>query len=257
MKQNIEVKLESAQKFIDNKFETPKEEKGQLLDAQLTDIFSSVGGFFTSFLFSIGSFITNLFIVAFYAFFFLNYRKRCKIFITGFISRKYKSGSSNVFNRIAGVANNYISGVFLVVIILSIINTIGLTIIGIEHALFFGVLAGLLNIIPFAGSLVGSLIPVSFVLFTQQSWFYPITVAIFFLVVQTVESYLLTPNITGNKIKLNPLATITALLLGGLIWGIAGMILFVPYLGIAKVIFNHIEELRPFSYFIGIEKEEQ
>ncbi len=81
--------------------------------------------------------------------------------------------------------------------------------------------------------------------------------AIFFLVVQTVESYLLTPNITGNKLKINPLATITALLLGGLIWGIAGMILFVPYLGIAKVIFNHIEELRPFSYFIGIEKEDQ
>lgn len=68
-----------------------------------------------------------------------------------------------------------------------------------------------------------------------------------------MESYFLTPNITGNKVKLNPMATIMVLLLGALVWGVAGMILFIPFLGILKVVFDNIEPLRPFGYIIGKE----
>ncbi len=138
--------------------------------------------------------------------------------------------------------------------ILAICNTIALSIIGLQQALFFGVLAGMLNIIPFIGSMVGSAIPIMVLLLTRESYGAPIAAAIYFLSIQLVESYFLTPNITGNKVKLNPMATIMALLLGALVWGVAGMILFIPFLGILKVVFDNIEPLRPYGYIIGKEE---
>lgn len=257
IKQNIETKLDYAYHFIDDKFELPKDEQQKVLDDQLNSIFQNVGSFFTRLLYSSGFFITHFFIVSAYTFFFLNYRRRGRRFITSLLSREHKAETHSLFDKIARVANSYISGVFLVVLILSTLNTVALLIIGVEHALFFGALAGFLNIVPFIGSMVGSLIPVAFVLLTKESLLYPIAVGLYFFIMQTVESYLLSPNITGNKIKLNPMATILALLAGGLIWGIAGMILFIPFLGIVKVIMMHVSEPTPFSAIIGNEKEDE
>jgi predicted PurR-regulated permease PerM len=61
--------------------------------------------------------------------------------------------------------------------------------------------------------------------------------------------------VVGGNIQLSPLAVIVALVVGGLIWGVAGMVLFIPFLGIAKIIFDHVPTLHPYSYLVGDEEE--
>src|SRR5690606_40268343 len=153
--------------------------------------------------------------------------------------------------KTTNVASSYLAGVCIVALIFSVINSIGLSIIGIENALFFGVMVAFINIIPYIGSVAGSAIVVIYTLITRDSLVTPAVVALFFIVLQQIDSYVLTPKITGSKIQLNALATIMSMLLGSLVWGVAGMILFVPFLGAAKVVFDHVNSLKPYGSLIG------
>ncbi|WP_207493752.1 AI-2E family transporter [Aridibaculum aurantiacum] len=255
IKGNLENKLDSIQDYIDDKLDMPREEQARKMDVQVSNLFQRMGNMLTTMLYSTGTLLMDFFIIALYAFFFISYRRRFKNFILKLISKKQEGKADEIFEKVANVANSYIVGVSLVVLILAACNTIALSLIGIRQALFFGVLAGLLNIIPFIGSLVGSAIPVLVLLLTRDSYSAALTAAIYFLGIQLVESYFLTPNITGNKVKLNPMATIMALMLGALVWGVAGMILFIPYLGVLKVLFDNVESLKPFGAIIGNEQD--
>ncbi|WP_161889027.1 AI-2E family transporter [Pontibacter russatus] len=242
--------LDDIRHFINDTFEVSREEQNAYLQRSIRSSLQLVGIYLRSLFFFAGSILVSFIIVMSYTLLFLLYRRRLKNFIMR-VTANYDANAHAIVGKITDVASSYIAGVFLVVLILSIINTAGLAIIGIEHALLFGLMAGILNIIPYIGSLTGSLIPVLFALLTKDSLWTPLVVAIFFLVVQQIESYILTPNITGGKIKLNPMATLMVLLLGSAIWGIAGMIVFVPYLGIAKVVFDNINRLKPLGYVLG------
>jgi predicted PurR-regulated permease PerM len=254
--QRLTQLLDEAHEFIKETFSVPRKKQTEYLHQSLRNSLQYAGLYLRNLLLFASSLLLNFIIVMSYTLLFLLYRKRLKNFVSR-LSSNYKANDRDIVSKITTVASSYISGVFLVVLILAVLNTIGLKVIGIEHALLFGLLAGLLNIIPYLGSLAGSLIPVLYALLTQDSLLTPFMVAVFFLVVQQIESYILTPNITGAKVKLNPLATLMVLLLGSAIWGIAGMIVFVPYLGIAKVIFDNIHSLRPFGYVLGKDGEQE
>lgn len=247
--------LDDAHKFVRETFDVSREEQNEYLQQSLRNSLQFAGIYLRSLFVFAGSLLISFIIVMSYTLLFLLYRRRLKNFISR-LTENYDANAHTIVSKVTAVASSYIAGVFLVVLILAVVNTVGLLVIGIEHALLFGLLAGLLNIIPYLGSIAGSLIPVFFALLTKDSLWTPFVVGVFFLVVQQIESYILTPNITGAKIKLNPMATLMVLLLGSAIWGIAGMILFVPYLGIAKVVFDNIQRLQPLGYVLGKDGDE-
>jgi predicted PurR-regulated permease PerM len=144
------------------------------------------------------------------------------------------------------VIQGYISGLFLVTMIIAALNSIGLLIVGIDHAIFFGILSGVLTIIPYVGIIIGSLLPIVMAIITKDSWWYAVGVVIVFSIVQFLEGNFITPRITGSKVSINALAAIVALLFGGKILGIAGMILAVPAIGILKILLGHSHYLKPF-----------
>jgi predicted PurR-regulated permease PerM len=82
-------------------------------------------------------------------------------------------------------------------------------------------------------------------------------VAAVFAFVQFLEGNFITPNIVGSKVGVNPLAAIVALILGGMIWGVAGMILSIPFTAILKVIFDHVPGLEPIGFLLGEPPKEQ
>jgi predicted PurR-regulated permease PerM len=149
-------------------------------------------------------------------------------------------------------------GLLMVVFILAVLNSLGLVIIGVPHALLFGIGAAVLNLIPYIGAFVGGLAPILYVFFTQEDPFQMmLQVLLLFLFVQFLENNLFTPGIVGNNIKINPFAIIFSLLVANLIWGIAGMVVVVPFLAIAKTIMRNVDELKPFAFLIsdrGVEK---
>ena len=153
--------------------------------------------------------------------------------------------------KVEKVVRSYVLGLFMVIIVIAILNTVGLMFLGIQHAVFFGVLAAVLTIIPYIGIFIGSLLPIVFAFATKDSLWYPLGVALIFWGVQFLEGNLITPNIIGGRVSINPFAAILVLFFGGILWGPIGMILSIPVLAIMKVIFDAIEPLKPYGFLIG------
>ena len=247
--------LNSAHDFISEHFQLPVDAQKAYIKNQI-DGFSNLAGKFVGDIFrSVLSFMIHLLIITTYTTLLLIYRRRFKNFVLALVihyaGRTNLDAARDVVDKTTNVASSYLAGVCIVALIFSVINSIGLSIIGIENALFFGVMVAFINIIPYIGSVAGSAIVVLYTLITRDSLITPAVVALFFIVLQQIDSYILTPKITGSKIQLNALFTIMALLLGSLVWGVAGMILFVPFLGAAKVVFDHVESLKPYGNLIG------
>jgi predicted PurR-regulated permease PerM len=123
--------------------------------------------------------------------------------------------------------------------------------LGVGHAILFAAFAAILNIIPFVGPFLGAAFPILFALLTKDSLFYPAAVLGSFIVIQSVEGNILTPKIVGNNVSLNPLVTLVTLFIGASIWGVVGMILFIPMMAILKEIFCSIDGLEPYAYVLG------
>ncbi len=169
--------------------------------------------------------ISTLVQIPIYIFLFLIYRSKFRDFIVNLGPSDEGYGWKKDMER---VVQGYISGLTLVTLIIATLNCIGLLALGIDHAIFFGILSGVLTIIPYVGIIIGALFPILMALITKDSIWYSIGVVIVFTVVQFLEGNFITPRITGSKVSINALAAIIALVIGGKILGIAGMILAVP-----------------------------
>ena len=193
--------------------------------------------------------LIGIIIISVYVFLMLLYRH---IFIN-FVRKvsPQKQEAENVSRQVANVSKQYLAGRLIVIGIVAVINSVGLTLIGIKQGIFFGVLAALLDLIPYIGVIIGAGLPLIMSIINHQSWWPFFAVLGLFVFVQLLENYFLTPKIVGSKVRLNPLFTLMAVLVGGYIWGVAGMILFIPFLGMLKIVFDHIEALHPYGYLIG------
>jgi predicted PurR-regulated permease PerM len=139
----------------------------------------------------------------------------------------------------------------IVYLVVGTLNSIGLLLLGVPHAIFFGYTAAILTFIPYVGIMVGALLPMAMSWITYNSIWYPISVVLLFSLVQYLEANVIFPLAVSNKLKINALATISAIFIGGIIWGVAGMILFVPFLAIAKLIVDNSPKLKTWSVLLG------
>ena len=184
-------------------------------------------------------------------FFILYYRHHLFEFTVRFLKDTPRDKVKEQVEASRMVAHNYFVGMMKVVAVLAVINSVALFLIGVEHAIFFGVFAAVLNIVPFIGPLVGSILPVLYVFLTKDSLLYPFIVAATFIVIQLVESNFLTPRIVGSNVRINPLIVFTGLLGGALVWGVIGMIIIIPILSIAMQLFRLNPRTEPFAYLFG------
>jgi len=195
-----------------------------------------------------------VFIVLTYTFFFLIYQHKIRVFLVQLRLFESQRESKVLLARISAIIHDYLKGTLTVISVLALVYALGFWVIGIEHALLFAMVTALLRIVPYFGSFLGIAFPIAFALLTKDSLWYPVLVLLYFMITQLLEANLLTPYITGSRVKLNPMATIMVILLGNLLWGVAGMILFVPLFASLKVIFDRIPQLHPYGYILGKEE---
>jgi predicted PurR-regulated permease PerM len=200
--------------------------------------------------------ITMILIMPIYIFLFLYYRKFLAEFLKRAFPEQHKDKVIKVLNNVKSVVQNYIVGMFLVICILAVLNSIALYSLGIRHALLFAVFAALLNVIPFLGPFLGAVFPILYALLTKDSLWYPFGVFLAFYFIQLAESNYFTPRIVGGKVSMNPLMTIIALFVGNFIWGLAGMVLFIPGMAVLKVIFDEIDGMEPYGFLLGTVKDD-
>ena len=145
---------------------------------------------------------------------------------------------------------NFIKGMAIVYLIVGILNSIGLAILGVSHPVLFGFIASILTFIPYVGIVVASLLPMAISWIEYNSAWYPFGVVVIFTVVQYLEANVIFPLAVSNRLKINTLVTIAAIISGGILWGAAGMILFIPYLGILKLIADRTESMKAISLLL-------
>ncbi len=207
----------------------------------------------TKLLFSALDMLSNILLLPVFIFFLLIYRDHLAIFITKVFRKQDNDFLLEKLTAIRKIVHAYIAGAGKVILILAVVNTCTLFALGIEHAIFFGVLAGMLNVIPYLGPTLGAVLPFTFALITKDSLFYPFAVVVAFTFIQLLEGSFLTPKITGSNVNLNALVTFMGLLIGGAIWGIVGMILIIPTIAILKQLFELSPETKPYAYLFGEE----
>jgi predicted PurR-regulated permease PerM len=188
-----------------------------------------------------------------YIFLFLYYRTKFAYFLLKIVPPHRKLEMVGILREISKVAAHYMGGVLIVVLILAVLNSVGLWIIGMRYAIALGVISAFFNFIPYFGTLLGGLVPLLFAILIENDPGLVFKVVILFVIIQFTENNILTPNIVGNNVKVNPFFIITGLVGASMVWGIPGMLLIVPFLAIMRIIFSHIETLKPYAYLLGQE----
>jgi putative heme transporter len=217
----------------------------------LENLFETGGEFMSSMAEATKGTLTFLGLLPIFIFFMLYYKEMYRTFLEKTFVKSRNSEIDNVIKRVQRVTQNYLLGVFIVIAIMAVLNTIGLLIIGLDYAIFFAVFASFLAIIPYVGSLLGALPAVIYAFLIGDTFLLPVLVIIVFTTVQLIEGNFITPKIIGSKVSINPFVAIIVLLIGSELWGIAGMILFIPLIGILRVGFSQVEGLEPYGYLLG------
>ena len=193
----------------------------------------------------------NLFLVYIYFIFLLFYRGHIKQFLLKLSDDKNKAEMENIIRTTTQVSQQYLLGLFKMIACLWILYAIGFSILGVPNAVFFAILCGVLEIVPYIGNLIGTLLTVFVAALHGADVTLLGGIVIVYFSIQTFQGWVLEPLILGPQVKINPLFTILALIAGKLIWGIPGIILAIPITAIFKIICDHIEPLKPYGFLIG------
>lgn len=239
--------------FIEESLNISPEEQSDFIQSGITKLIEQSGQYARSALGATTNIFTILTLLPIFMFFMLYYRKMYETFLHRLFESSDQDSIDDTIIRIEEVTQNYIVGMLTVMGILAVLISTGLLIIGLENAIFFGVFAALIAIIPYIGTLIGGFLPTLYAFLYYDSLLMPLAVIIVFGIVQFLEGNIISPRIIGSKVSINPFVAMLALIVGAEIWGISGMILFVPLIGILRVIFDQIDGLKPYGYLLGNE----
>lgn len=253
LQEKLNQKLDVVQLYIRREFNISKTDQRNWVNNKLQENASSGENMLIGLFSATTGFLVNFALIPIYIFFLTLYKEKFKQFISLITKGEGHEHFIKVTKKVSRVSQQYLKGIFLDVLILSILNSTGFLILGIEHAILFGVLASILNIIPYIGVLVGSILPVVMALLTKDTIGYAIGAAGVCVFVQFLDNNFITPYVVGSSVSINPLTATIALIASAAIWGVAGMILCLPLTGMLKVVCDNIEGLKPYGFLIGEE----
>jgi predicted PurR-regulated permease PerM len=145
----------------------------------------------------------------------------------------------------------FVKGTFFVYLIVGALNSLGLLMLGIEHAVLYGMITAFMTIIPYIGIIISASMPFAVALITKDSLWYPAGVILIFTFVQYLEGNIIFPRVVGVQLNLSTWSTLVTIIAGTILWGVAGMILFIPFLAILKIVSDQVEELRPLNILLN------
>ncbi len=249
--ESLQTKLNDLQAFIAQKTQFSEREQMRWADKKIEDFCNEASTYMMNIFSATGSILGDLALIPIYVFFITYYSDRFRHFISMLLNQIYQEKVFYIVTKVSRVSQLYIKGILIDILILSVLNSIGFILLGIEHAILFGTLAAFLNIVPYIGVLVGSIFPLIIALLTKDSIWYAAGVMGVCTFVQFLDNNFITPKVVGSSVSINPLAATIALIIGASVWGIAGMILFIPITGMIKVFCDNVSQLQPYGYILG------
>lgn len=241
------------QSYIEQRFNVAPEKQQQVMDEQVNNMKEGSGGQMGKVAGSITGTIGSLVLSLVFTFLMLFHKEKYHEFFVRVNSHRDPKEVKEVLDQITQVSQQYLTGRILSMIFLFVLYTIAFLIIGLKNALLLSAIAAMLTIIPYVGPVLGGLFPIMTALVSSDSTQTAVWVIAALLIVQVLDNYFVEPLVIGGEVKLTALSTIAAIVAGGFIWGVAGMVLFIPMLSILKIVFDHTEGLKPYGYLVGDE----
>jgi predicted PurR-regulated permease PerM len=158
--------------------------------------------------------------------------------------------TQNILMESKSVMQNYLLGLMMEAVIVAILNTCGLLILGIDYAILWAIIGALLNTIPYIGIAISTVFPFTMALVTKDPT-HAFLVLLVYAIVQFIDNNIIVPKVVASRVQVNALTAIIVVIIGGTLWGIAGMFMALPLIAIVKIIFDRIPHLQPYGYLIG------
>ena len=201
---------------------------------------------------TVGALFAFFFLLPVFTFLLLLYKRLLLTFISKLFPLEDQPVVSDVLGQTKGVVQSYLVGLIFEAAIVSVMNWVGLMLIGVPYALLLAVMGAVLNLIPYVGMIIATVLPILIALATQEPsaalW-----VLALYLGVQFVDNNFIVPKVVASRVQLNALVSILVVMVGGALWGIPGMFLSIPLTAMLKVVFDRVPGLEPFGYVLGDE----
>ena len=245
--------LTDMSQMLSNVFGVNKEQQQNLLNRMSSQSGGNVLQIIQSTISASAFSLVMLFLIPVYAVLILYYRK----YWVSILLRVFPAERSEQLREILALTikayYNFIKGMAVVYVAVGTLNSIGLLLLGVPHAILFGFIASILTFVPYIGIIVGSLLPITMAWITYDSIWYPLGIVAVFTFVQYLEANIIFPIAVSSRLNVNTLIMLLAIFTGGMVWGMAGMILFVPFVGIAKLIADYNPKWKTISMILGTE----
>lgn len=257
---NIQTKLEElitrTQAWIEGQFGVSPEQQIKALKEQTKNTISNAGSYLTGMLAGIVTVLAGFVLVLVFTFLFLLHREKYENFFVLLYKDEKREDAKVIIANISKIAQQYLAGRAISIIILTIFYTVGLLIVGIKNAFLLAAVASIVTFIPYVGPVIGGMLPFFMAIVSEDSFGPALGVIVVIALAQAFDNYFVEPYVVGGNVNVSPFFTIFILIVGGLIWGIAGVILFLPLLGMIKIVFDNVEGLYPYAYLIGDQNDE-
>ncbi|WP_235998218.1 AI-2E family transporter [Hymenobacter sp. BT559] len=245
------ILFDQQQQLLSKRFHFQPMSHDEVIDSSLSALQKQSSKYLSSTLNTTLGVLSTITLVPIYIFCFLYYRDHLRQFMFRFVEADKRTVVLHTVDNIQNVVQGYMSGLFTVIVVVSVMNAIGLLALGVKYAIFFAVFASVLAVIPYIGITVGSIIPALITYVESGSLTHGLLVIGVFMLVQFISDNILSPLITASKVSLNPLTAILALILGAQLWGTPGMILSVPLSAVIKVVLDANKSTEPWGFLLG------
>lgn len=243
--------------WVQNKFHINKTQQNNWLSTNTSKMQEGGLGFLRSTVYTMSEVLFFAIMIAIYAFFILLYRHNIKTFLLSIFSKASTEDVTFVLGESKAIVQHYIWGLLIDMVVVAIANTTLLLIIGVKYAVFLGILSAILNLIPYVGIASGMIITCLVTLTTTSNLSHIMWIVGGYYVIHFIDSNFLAPKIVGSKVSINPLITILGVVVGGTLLGLPGIFLALPVMAILKIIFERVDELKPWAILMGNEQEKK
>lgn len=249
LKEKFKVILDNLQQWLHLKFGLAINKQVQMVNEALNNSKGLVGKTLGTAL----GLLSVVFLLPVYIFLLLFYKTLILNFLYEVFSEQNSEKVSAVLNQTKTAIQSYMVGLLLEALIVAILNSTALLILGVDYAILLGVIGALLNMIPYLGGIVAIALPVLMATITKDGFSTQLGILGAYALIQFIDNNFLVPKIVSSKVQINALFSIIVVLLGGALWGVSGMFLSIPAVAILKIIFDRIDDLKPWGKLLGDE----
>ncbi|WP_089685898.1 AI-2E family transporter [Catalinimonas alkaloidigena] len=241
--------------YLDALLQAGQDDRQQWLSSALSSALQHTVGQLPGVLYSTSVSAVLVLLIPIFAALILFYRDLLVTSVLHLAPPHWRNAFATALPEVINTYYNFIKGMALVYLAVGILNSLGLLLLGVPQAIFFGFMASVLTFIPYVGITVGALLPMAVAWLTYDSLYYPLGVVVVFVIVQLLEANVIFPVAVGYKLRINTLVLLLVILAGGLLWGTAGMILFIPFVGILKLFSERVPAWKPLALLLGTHED--